>query len=145
MTRWLTALALVVVCAGTARADGFVKLGVELATTPKPPPAKADVKADAKADARADATAPAEPEATGAQASAAEPEVKAELFPERAIARNPRPDLVYVPSTPIETPPRQGIALGDDRDWRVQAAQVGVMAGAFAALVALCGNGKCMW
>jgi len=39
---------------------------------------------------------------------------------------------------------RSGFSLGDDRDWKVQAAQVGVMAAGFAALVGLCGGGKCM-
>ena len=39
---------------------------------------------------------------------------------------------------------RNGLSLGNDADWRVQAAQVGLMAGAFAALVGLCGGGKCM-
>jgi hypothetical protein len=37
-----------------------------------------------------------------------------------------------------------GIALGDDRNWKVQAVQVGAMAAGFAALVALCGDGKCL-
>lgn len=39
---------------------------------------------------------------------------------------------------------RGGLDLGDDGDWRVQAAQIGVMAAGFAALVGLCGGGKCM-
>lgn len=38
---------------------------------------------------------------------------------------------------------RRGIDLPDG-DWRVQAAQVGVMAAGFAALVGLCGGGKCL-
>lgn len=37
-----------------------------------------------------------------------------------------------------------GMSLGDDGDWRVQAMQVGAMAAAFGALVAICGDGKCM-
>jgi hypothetical protein len=39
---------------------------------------------------------------------------------------------------------KAGASLGDDGDWRVQAAQIGVMAGAFAALVGLCSGGRCM-
>ena len=37
-----------------------------------------------------------------------------------------------------------GVSLGDDGDWAVQAAQVGVMAAGFAELWALCGGGNCM-
>jgi hypothetical protein len=37
-----------------------------------------------------------------------------------------------------------GMTLGDDGDWRVQALQVGAMAAAFGALVAVCGNGRCL-
>jgi hypothetical protein len=36
------------------------------------------------------------------------------------------------------------LTLGDDGDWKVQAAQVGAMAAVFGALVALCGGGKCL-
>jgi hypothetical protein len=37
-----------------------------------------------------------------------------------------------------------GLSLGNDGDWRVQAAQVGVMVGVFGALVAACANGGCL-
>lgn len=37
-----------------------------------------------------------------------------------------------------------GTSLGDDSDWAVEAAQVGVMAAGFVALWALCGGGNCM-
>jgi hypothetical protein len=36
------------------------------------------------------------------------------------------------------------LTLGDDGDWKVQAAQVGAMAAVFGALVGLCGGGKCL-
>ena len=39
---------------------------------------------------------------------------------------------------------REGLDLGDDRDWKVHAAQVGAMAAGFAALVGLCGGGNCL-
>lgn len=39
---------------------------------------------------------------------------------------------------------RHRLTLGDDRNWKVQAAQVGAMAAVFGALVGLCGGGKCM-
>ncbi len=59
------------------------------------------------------------------------------------------PDLLggrgtFRPFTHGDKERRAGIPLGDDRDWKVQAAQIGVMAGAFAALVGLCGSGRCM-
>ena len=36
------------------------------------------------------------------------------------------------------------MTLGDDRDWKVQAAQVGAMIGIFGALAGLCNGGKCL-
>jgi hypothetical protein len=36
------------------------------------------------------------------------------------------------------------MGLGNDGDWRVQAAQVGVMVGLFGALVAACADGGCL-
>jgi hypothetical protein len=36
------------------------------------------------------------------------------------------------------------MTLGDDGNWKVQAAQVGAMVGIFGALVGLCGGGKCL-
>lgn len=39
---------------------------------------------------------------------------------------------------------RSGLGLGNDGDWRVQAAQVGVMVGVFGALVAACADGGCL-
>lgn len=39
---------------------------------------------------------------------------------------------------------RSGVGLGDDGDWRVQAAQVGAMVGIFGALVAICADGGCL-
>jgi hypothetical protein len=39
---------------------------------------------------------------------------------------------------------RSGLGLGKDTDWRVQAAQVGVMVGVFGALVAACADGGCL-
>jgi hypothetical protein len=39
---------------------------------------------------------------------------------------------------------RSGLSLGDDQDWKVHAAQAGAMAAGFAALVGLCGGGRCM-
>jgi hypothetical protein len=39
---------------------------------------------------------------------------------------------------------RSGIGLGKDTDWRVHAAQVGVMVGVFGALVAACAEGGCL-
>jgi hypothetical protein len=38
---------------------------------------------------------------------------------------------------------RPAITLGDDRDWKVQAVQIGAMVGAFGALTALCAGGRC--
>jgi hypothetical protein len=43
----------------------------------------------------------------------------------------------------VRPPEHRGATLGDDRDWKVQAAQVGVMVGAFGVLSVLCGNGRC--
>jgi hypothetical protein len=39
---------------------------------------------------------------------------------------------------------RAGLGLGNDGDWRVQAAQIGAMAVGFAALAALCGGARCL-
>ena len=39
---------------------------------------------------------------------------------------------------------RAGLGLGNDGNWKVQAAQIGAMAAGFAALAALCGDGKCL-
>jgi hypothetical protein len=58
--------------------------------------------------------------------------------------------LDLTPGRQLAPPDRRGrertsaIGLGDDGDWKVQAAEVGAMAGIFATLVALCGNGGCL-
>ena len=66
-----------------------------------------------------------------------------QLFPRRTMVDPVSGVIWQVKSDPSEMPPT-GIPMGDDRDWRVQAAQVGVMAAAFTALVLLCGNTRCM-
>ncbi len=52
----------------------------------------------------------------------------------------PRSVLSNLPQQPERS---RGISLGDDGNWKVQAAQVGAMAIGFAALVGLCGSGNC--
>jgi hypothetical protein len=69
-----------------------------------------------------------------------------DLFPQDVLeayaephASMPRPQQKKM--EPRDTP---SLALGDDRDWRVQAAQIAGMTGAFAALALLCADGGCM-
>lgn len=55
-----------------------------------------------------------------------------DLFPSRVLQRRATNER------------ERRMTLGDDGDWKVQAAQVGAMVGVFGALLGLCGGGKCL-
>jgi hypothetical protein len=143
--RWI--MAVVVMAAGPAHAD------------PEPQPQPAPIAGPERAGARGDDSA-------GADDSAAAPPSSMRLLGEPLELRlgNMRsPAITATVDRPVDLfPPtvfgergrftlgdgganerRPGINLGNDGDWRVQAAQVGVMVGGFAALAALCGSGAC--
>ena len=74
------------------------------------------------------------------------------LHPSRVKLKQPAKRLDLFPSKVLESAAkgakgknerRPGLSLGSDGDWKVQAAQVGVMAATFGALVGLCGAGNC--
>jgi hypothetical protein len=83
---------------------------------------------------------------SGTAESRALPVPMPDLFPQAVLQAHSeqRPELP--PPAPRRLEPRDTptFALGDDRDWRVQAAQIAGMTGAFAALAVLCADGACM-
>lgn len=85
-----------------------------------PPAKKQEKKADDKAEA-ADLEVKPKP---------VQPTI--DLFPKTVLKKREK------------TERKRRITLGDDKNWKVQAAQVGAMVGLFAGLAALCGGGKCL-
>lgn len=121
------------------------------------PVAKPAAEPNAKPTAKpaATATTPATTGATATTSAATDDKSAAKappapgavnLFPKSVFAIDPtlQPLRETGPRQRGETPAGASFALGDDRDWRVQAAQIGVMTGLFAALVAICNGGACM-
>lgn len=97
-----------------------------------------DAKKAAEKPGDKDANAPKKKQATPAkrpQLHVTDPASsrRINLFPEKVFGKSRH--------TPED---RHRLTLGDDRNWKVQAAQVGAMAAVFGALVGLCGGGKCM-
>jgi len=133
MMRWITAFTVVLLAAGTARADGFVKLSIEIANRPHAQPQPQAT------------TGPAGTSAKAADAARSTPAQPVNLDPTQLAGHNQRLDLIYHPTSTRSETRHQGVTLPYDGDWRVQAAEVGAMVGVFAALVAICGDGKCMW
>ncbi|HKE13823.1 MAG TPA: hypothetical protein VKB80_03085 [Kofleriaceae bacterium] len=144
--------------AGPTASPGPAKHKAKAAAKAKPA-AKANQSDEAKKEAPAGPPAPAPASAPGfglgsMAAQAAGAAAPADTEREKGVAESRRLDLT--PRTQFDSGKvagqgdqrgkerRSGLNLGNDGDWRVQAAQVGVMVGVFGALVAACANGGCL-
>src|SRR5690606_14311475 len=70
------------------------------------------------------------------------PEPVPDLSPSRLFSSTGALDHLGAGSPPGKNERHPGLGLGDS--WQAQMAQIGLMAGTFAGLVALCGGGGCM-
>jgi hypothetical protein len=142
--KWIIVAIAVLGVAGVAAADPPEKKAEPEKAAKKPPAKRAAKKAPAK-------KAPAEKAPAKAEDASAAPKVAGPPAPtdlrvkDAAVAPiNLFPEKVMRNRATTATERQQRMTLGDDGNWKVQAAQVGAMVGIFGALVGLCGGGKCL-
>jgi hypothetical protein len=98
------------------------------------------------ADPRPSEPKPGEPRPTEPKPTATTP-AKLDLAPKIDLTPShlfgPQGAMNVGATRNAKPPEHHGATLGDDTSWKVQAAQVGVMVGAFGVLSVLCGSGRC--